>query len=206
MVPEPLTLRKDRPEHDGKVNSELNITSEAPPVAAKPFLFAEEPQKSQEEVEKERLQTERDYRQTERIQAEIETIRQVDETTAPSAPSTTEIDLQRRFSAFNLSAKPLIEYMGTILHDDTNFETDFRFAIAVRVQTQHLDCVRMMQLVAESKGWDETAAKMKEHLDEWRFQEDEEGHYPDMWAGEEIGDDEDEDGEGDEQGAADQEA
>lgn len=50
--------------------------------------------------------------------------------------------------------------------------------IAKRVQIQYFDCVRMIQLIEESKGWDETATYMKQHLENRGLHEDEDGHYP----------------------------
>ena len=202
MVPEPLTLRKDRPDRVGTADSSAEPTSEALTFGVKLFSFAGEPQQSQMEMEKERLGLDKTARPTEAIQAQIEAIRQIDETTAASSPPVVELSIQRRFNAYNASARPIMEYMGTLAEDDFIPEKDFRLAIAIRVQTQHLDCVRMIQLVAESKGWDATAAQMKEHLDDWGFREDEEGHYPDFWGGEQLGDGSEGEHDGDEQGTS----
>lgn len=200
MVPEPLNLRKDRA---ATIGSLTEPTGEAATWGAKPFLFAEEPeqpQKSAFELEIERLRLKKNSRRTEAIQAQIGSIRQIDETAATFSPPADEISVQESFNAYNASARPVLEYMGTLAENDFDPEEDLQLAIAIKVQKHHLECVRMIQLIAESNGWDTTATQMKEHLDHWGFREVD-GHYPDYWAGADLmNEGEDEGTAGDEEG------
>ena len=192
MVPKPLNLRRDRLDLVGKIES-AETTTETLALGEKQLCSARDPQTPAKQTETERLRSDRNQNQRQALQAQINSTRESHETNATLPPEFLGPAIQSRFNAYNAAAWPIINYISTLTEDKLKPEEDLRLVIAVKVQMQHLDCVRMLQLVAEFRGWDATTTQMKEHLDRWGFREDDEGHYPDFWdSATSLSDDEDE--------------
>ena len=192
MVPKPLNLRRDRLDLVGKIES-AETTTETLALGEKQLCSARDPQTPAKQTETERLRSDRNQNQRQALQAQINSTRESHETNATLPPEFLGPAIQTRFNAYNAAAWPIINYISTLTEDKLKPEEDLRLVIAVKVQMQHLDCVRMLQLVAEFRGWDATTTQMKEHLDRWGFREDDEGHYPDFWdSATSLSDDEDE--------------
>lgn len=185
MVPKPLNLRTDRLDAVSKVES-AETTNEALSSGEKQLCSSGVPQKAEKQTAIELLRSDKKQYQSQALQAQIESARESQESHTMLAPALIEPAIQKRFNAYNAAAWPIMRYMSTLTEDNFKPKEDFRLAVAVKVQMQHLDCVRMLQLVAEFRGWHATSTQMKEHLDYWGFQEDSEGHYPNFWCGDTL--------------------
>jgi hypothetical protein len=152
------------------------------------------------------LHFEKAGRQTAAIQAQIEAIRQLQDSpeaaegsptqksTGISAPTMTQADFLKLFKAYdeNVNAVTYFPHLIRQQYDDSDHPM---VDIACRVQLQCFDSVRMMQLMAENRGWTEMAEQMGESLTNCALVEDAEGHFPDGCGNDESEDGEDVDGE-----------
>jgi hypothetical protein len=182
------------------------ILSAALAELAQRTMSSEETIKEAMELRQKRLlevHFEKAERQTAAIQAQIEAIRQLQDSPEPaersptrvytkiSAPMMTQADFLKLFKAYDENVNAVTDF-PPLTRQQYNDSDHPMVDIACRIQLQCFDSVRMMQLMAENRGWTEMAKQMGESLTNCGLVEDAEGHFPDGWGN----DDESDDGEG----------